>query len=388
MTNNADRIAVLDGLRGLAIILVLFRHGIMPFWEDTSQPFWPIGPIDPGLIFLNGWIGVDLFFVLSGFLITTHLLGRYFNEDKNNMKLGSYFKRRFFRVAPVYYLVLTLVCIGFFPLYPYPESTDNLWWRYAYHLAFMQDYLPSDITIVFWTLAVEIKFYLLAPFVLMGLLRLPSARLRYGVLIGLLMASPVLRYLSAEYILDPFDDYASYFLNMRSFFHLSLDGLIVGMLAAMAWKEQAVKDYLARPFVADNVFYGGLGVILVLVLSGPLVDLGGNLFNKVFLVSFLSLGFGGMLMGLVGGCKASKIFSKTGLRFMGLISYSLYLFHLPMLYMAEMLASRLIDFSDLAAQVMFILYMPFFLGLSVIVATLSYLAIERTFIDWAHKPLR
>ncbi len=384
---TADRIAVLDGLRALAVMLVLLCHGIRPFWEDLSQPFWPLGPIDPASILINGWIGIDLFFVLSGFLITTHLLGRYFDEDRNHMNLRSYFKHRFFRIAPVYYLVLTLVCLGFFPLYPYPESADNLWWRYLYHLAFLQDYLPSDITVVFWTLAVEMKFYLLAPFVLMGLLRLTFMRDRYSVIIAALIASLALRYLSAEFILDPFTDYESYFLKLRSVFHLSLDGLLVGMLAGLAWKDKMMRDYLSRPIVANAAFYGGLAVVLMLTLSGPLVDLGANLFNKVFLVSVLSLGFGGMLVGLLGGCKGSWIFGNKVVRFIGLISYSLYLLHLPVLYMAELVASRFVDFSEMSVQMMFVAYMPFFLGMSVLVATLSYVAVERPFINWSHRTI-
>lgn len=382
--NKGDRIAVLDGLRALAIALVLMRHGIKPFWEDMTKPFWLMGGIDPALIFLNGWMGVDLFFVLSGFLITTHLLGRYFDANSRHMNLGDYFKRRFFRIAPAYYVALTLICVGFFPLYPYPESHDHLWWRYLYHLAFMQDYLGSNITVVFWSLAVEMKFYLLAPFILMGLLKLPFMRDRFSALAAMLLGAVFIRYVCAAFFIEPFHDYETYFLKMRSLFHLSLDGLLVGMLAGVAWNDKATREKLSRPLVANAAFYGGAGVVLALALSGPLVDLGANWFNKVFLANVISLGFGGMLVGLLGGCKGASLFAAKPLRFIALISYSLYLLHLPVLYMAEAVASRFVDFSDVSLQMMFLIYMPFYLLLSVMVATLSYVMIERPFINWSH----
>ena len=99
---KTERVAVLDGLRALAIILVLMRHLIRPFWTDLQTPFLPMGPIEFGSIFINGWMGVDLFFVLSGYLISAHLLGRYFNPASKSMDLRVYFKRRFLRIAPAY----------------------------------------------------------------------------------------------------------------------------------------------------------------------------------------------------------------------------------------------------------------------------------------------
>ncbi len=66
----------LDGLRGIAILLVLGRHGIRPFY-DPADPVLPIGSWDASIPFINGWMGVDLFFVLSGFLISHHIIRRW-----------------------------------------------------------------------------------------------------------------------------------------------------------------------------------------------------------------------------------------------------------------------------------------------------------------------
>ena len=108
-----ERIAVLDGLRARAIVLVLARHGLKPFWVDMNVPFLPVGGFDLAPFLMNGWVGVDLFFVLSGFLITSYLLKRL-PDGARWAVIGTYLKRRFCRIAPAYYVVLTLVCAGVF----------------------------------------------------------------------------------------------------------------------------------------------------------------------------------------------------------------------------------------------------------------------------------
>jgi peptidoglycan/LPS O-acetylase OafA/YrhL len=80
MPRGAESIAELDGLRALAILFVLFRHGVRPFWRE-GEALYPLGGWDAGIPLINGWAGVDLFFVLSGFLITHHICGRYRRQD-------------------------------------------------------------------------------------------------------------------------------------------------------------------------------------------------------------------------------------------------------------------------------------------------------------------
>ena len=73
LTRKTTAISALDGLRGLAIVLVLLRHATLPF-QTTEIPILPVLGWDAATPLLNGWIGVDLFFVLSGFLISTVLI--------------------------------------------------------------------------------------------------------------------------------------------------------------------------------------------------------------------------------------------------------------------------------------------------------------------------
>ncbi len=386
-----NRIAVLDGLRALAIVLVLARHSVRPFWPDLTQSFLKLGPIDLGAIFINGWMGVDLFFVLSGFLITSHLLSRHFQTSKSlhvephHRDLGPYFKRRFLRIAPAYYFVLILACLGAFPFFPYPESTQGLAWRYIYHLFFMQDYFPSDIIMVFWTLALEVKFYLALPFMLWLMFKIKSPFWRLFLPCVILLSQPVLRYIFVTYGMEPFSDYERYFFGLRTQFHFSLDGFMVGVLCACFMHDKDIAALISRLRVANALFWGGLAVCLGLALSGPLVDVHVSIFDKTLMPFLIALGFGGMLLGLLGGCFGCKVFQGRSLTFIALISYSLYLIHMPMLFLAEVMARKVIVFEAFSDQLGYVLFLPFFLALSVFASTLMYVFIEKPFIDWSHK---
>ena len=97
--------ADLDGLRAFAILLVLGRHSLRPFIsEDAYSAVVTVGPIDVTPLVLNGWIGVDLFFVLSGFLI-----GR---QAWRGDSLRRFWFKRVTRILPAYWACLAIVALG------------------------------------------------------------------------------------------------------------------------------------------------------------------------------------------------------------------------------------------------------------------------------------
>src|SRR5262249_43976988 len=146
----------LDGLRGIAVILVLWAHlseENTVGWGATIK-HW----LSPGLV------GVDIFFVLSGFLITRILIA----DKARGMPLKNFLIRRFLRIFPIYYLTILLVFLyapGRYILYC-AGYLGNFY--FAYHPA----HLPLHHT---WSLAVEEHFYLLWPFAVYRL-SLPAAR--------------------------------------------------------------------------------------------------------------------------------------------------------------------------------------------------------------------
>lgn len=379
MPPDADqRLPVLDGLRAMAIFLVLARHSLRPFWPDMSVPFLKIGPIDLGGFFLNGWIGVDLFFVLSGFLITTHLSQGY-AQSGSPIDLKRYFRRRFMRIAPAYYVVLTIVCTGIFlPAMPFHPQT--VWgWRYVYHLLFLNDYWPSDICVVFWSLAIEAKFYLIAPFLIRGVQNMRGAFAPYRVLAMIIACALVLRVLTMLHYGAMLDGYDSYFALMRNRFHLSLDGLLAGAAAALAWRNHALRGFLAQPRRAALLFAGGCAVILALMLPAPLLDSGVGTFDKVFLPTTLALAFTSIMLGALAQGRGSAWLAAPAFKFWARISYSFYLVHLPLLMP---LAAMLSPPANASGWLGFLcLYIPVCAG----VALALHYAIEKPGIRWAHK---
>ncbi len=140
----------LDGLRGIAIILVLFFH-------CSRFEFLPVRAISA-----FGWTGVDLFFVLSGFLITGILIDTKGKEGFYK----NFFMKRVLRIFPLYYLTL---CIFFIPsfffhfeLTEYYITHQIYFWTYTQNLLFAFDGWPENARFLnhFWSLAIEEQFYI------------------------------------------------------------------------------------------------------------------------------------------------------------------------------------------------------------------------------------
>jgi peptidoglycan/LPS O-acetylase OafA/YrhL len=147
---GASYFPALDGLRAICVLLVIFNH--------THCHYPP---------FIYGGMGVDIFFVLSGFLITTLLLRE--RESYGNLSLKGFYTRRAFRILPVYFIVLAgyLVLI---PLLRDWKRWEEMKHALPYLLTFTQEFRPAAAGNVYnqtWTLAYEEKFYLMWPLVVL-----------------------------------------------------------------------------------------------------------------------------------------------------------------------------------------------------------------------------
>ncbi len=158
---RGTQIATLDGLRGIAILLVMLHH----FTQAHPPAHDAFTHVLFG-IFDAGWMGVDLFFVLSGFLITSILL-----ESKNSRRyFASFYSRRILRIFPLYYGALCLFFFGLplvSPALPVP-GPESFWW-YGLYLSnvdiALHHWEPRVVT-HFWSLAIEEHFYLVWPFII------------------------------------------------------------------------------------------------------------------------------------------------------------------------------------------------------------------------------
>lgn len=141
----------LDGLRALCIAAVLWHHG--PVWTELA---------DPARILTRGFMGVDFFFVLSGFLITTLLL----REERayGRISLAGFYRRRILRIVPVYFLVVTGVATYYILLKGQHEYLSIL----PYYYLFLSNFLVGDIPTLAptWSLSVEEQYYMIWPLAL------------------------------------------------------------------------------------------------------------------------------------------------------------------------------------------------------------------------------
>lgn len=201
-----NRVPQLDLLRGAAVLMVIVHH--YPYFH---------------FLYRITWVGVDLFFVLSGFLIS----GLLFNDWKKHGKLsiGRFFIRRGFKIYPAFYIfLLATLPIMFF----IPEYRGQLLPRFASEMFFLQDYI-GPLWPHTWSLAVEEQFYILLPILLLVLSRIRRSSPQRGfalipvISISLLIACLALR-LRAQ-MQDPLQDP----MELIAPFHFRADSLFLGV---------------------------------------------------------------------------------------------------------------------------------------------------------------
>jgi peptidoglycan/LPS O-acetylase OafA/YrhL len=316
------QIPVLDGVRGLAILLVLAFHENVVEGEHVTTAFdrWFFSLVGVG------WCGVDLFFVLSGFLITGILLdakggARYFR---------NFYARRTLRIFPLYYAVcfLSLVVIPNLPAGVVPAANlerlgriegDEIWyWLYLSNVAIARAGVwRHGILDVSWSLAIEEQFYLLWPALVAGLGRVGLAR----VCVGLLIGAPSLRLLLSLAGAGP--------MAILVATPARLDPLALGALIALAARGPAGLGALAP--AARWVFGATLALLAGWFLWRGSLD-GMEPAVQVAGYGVLAWNFGALLVLVLlapAGSFANRLFASRFLRLFGKYSYAIYLFHLP-----------------------------------------------------------
>jgi peptidoglycan/LPS O-acetylase OafA/YrhL len=300
----------LDGLRAIAVIMVFFVH-FGP--QDVVPLVWRIKAV--------GWAGVDLFFVLSGFLISRILLDTRDRPDYYK----SFYLRRTLRIFPLYYSVLALIFIVLLTWHHgqgYSELTaqvGNPWWSWFYlgnvQMALENKTPPNFSLVPLWSLHVEEQFYLLFPLVV-RYLRMDTLR---KVLLLMLVVSPLLRMMLVNAYPD--DPYVEYML-----LPCRLDGFAFGALIAI---------WLRRPQQIDR------GSIAVLTAGGCLFayaayfflghDTWRDPFTRTLGYSFFSGASALVLVTtiLYRGTPVTSFLNWAPIQFVGRISYAVYLLQAP-----------------------------------------------------------
>lgn len=318
--HSSERLYGLDHLRALAILSVLmyhyraFKH---PAWIDTVGKF--------------GWTGVDLFFVLSGFLISAQL----FKEIKESGSVGlkTFFTKRFFRIIPPYFFTLFLYFT--FPFFRERESLSSFWKFLTFTQNYGLDVINRGTFSHAWSLCIEEQFYLLLP--LMLLIAVKAKVMRYTVFFAviLILFSMTARFILWEHsivpVLDTGDFWKEWYMKIYYPTHTRLDGLAVGIMVGF------FMQYSARfqRMVHDN---GNRLFIFGAILLGISFWICNNQVSKgasVFGFTCVALSYGVILMSAVSrSCFLFKSKSYMTAELAGL-SYAVYLSHKGMIHMIQ-----------------------------------------------------
>ena len=324
----AERLGGLDGLRGIAVLAVVAFH------------------LDPGLL-PGGFLGVDIFFVLSGFLITRLLLVEFM--DTGTLRLGRFYRRRSRRLLPAVLVLMVAVCLG--ALVWRDELTTlrasvgsslgyvTNWWlildRQSYFVASGRPPMLQHL----WSLAIEEQYYLLWPVLLVVLIRRSRSHEAGGAAARRELVRQVLRVALALAVVSTLAmaavavatgvPYASD--SSRVYFGTDTHsmGLLLGSAAgarSLLLRKRSVRTHVLRRWLTDGV---GLGCLAALLWQLRHLN---EFVPELYRGGFLAIDGLAVLVVLAATRPASqlgRLLDAPALRWIGSRSYSIYLWHWP-----------------------------------------------------------
>lgn len=362
MNRNKPHFPNLDALRTLAFLSVFFYHSFHTDYDYIKQ-YSLYQYVNS--FFKNGDLGVNFFFVLSGFLITNLLIREELILGKIN--LGNFYMRRVLRIWPLFFFT---VFFGFV-VFPFlksamggsPEESANIWLFVSFLSNFNNIWngLPDASMLgVLWSVSIEEQFYLFWPVLL-----LVFKRFRPLIILSLILLNIVFRYINHQ------DYYIIYFHTISVLANLSVGGLI-GLLDA---KGQMVRYYFEQVKFWQNLL---IYVLLILV-----VVFRHQIFSSSIMLALenvvLSLFFIWVIMEQIYSSKSLFKFGRIRfLDFWGKYTYGLYCLH----FIGILIATNASKFFGLNHSVYSVLFLETGIALliSFLISWLIYHAFERPFL--------
>jgi peptidoglycan/LPS O-acetylase OafA/YrhL len=347
----------LDLVRALAILWVMLWH--MHF--ALRPGIWS----GPGRY---GWMGVDLFFVLSGYLIGSQLLRPYIRGSRPS--IGGFYMRRAFRVLPAYLTVLLFYFA--IPAFREAPGLSRAWQFLTFTENFRIDYLNDQAFSHVWSLCVEEHFYLVLPLLILLLMRRPSYSKTIAVILGILCFGIAIRayvYLHHVAIFARDDDAFALAYVEKIYYptHTRLDGLLVGVTLA------TIKTF--RPaWWLRAMSHGYLLLISGLALCACAMWLfADRLSFRASVVGFplLSMGLGLLVSSSIA--PSSPLSKIRGFGLIAALAYSTYLTHKEIIHMVRLHLPQLVESRGWLALVAYFTF-------SFLAAFVLYMAIERPFL--------
>jgi peptidoglycan/LPS O-acetylase OafA/YrhL len=317
-----NRYPSLHGLRVLAIVSVVQYHVTLFLTQHGVS-------VDPALSGPSRavFFGMDLFFVLSGFLIGTILLRSA--ESHGSQSPWRFYLRRIFRTFPPYYLLLTILVV----VAPMNATQrHHLWMEYAYLTNYAHPLIPGDLLMPWgWSLALEEQFYLTVPLLVALLYKLRGDRKRLAAL-GVLWAVPLCLRLVAHFRHPEWtDDDIGEALYCRT--HARFDTLVAGIMIAYVqnrWREP-IAHVLRSPFARAALALPSLACLWVLMNVRNFGDAALPLLRVFSWGTLTSIMYFGWLMLLLNGGDGwvRRALSLPVFRRVATLGYGVYLLHIP-----------------------------------------------------------
>ncbi len=305
---HAPRLPGLDGLRGVAALGVIAYHlelGLLP----------------------AGFLGVDLFFAISGFIITALLVREF--EASGRVELGAFWMRRVRRLVPPTF-ALVAVALLITPVLA-PEALPRLqadapaalafvsnWWQLGTGQSYFEAWGPAPVLQHLWSLAVEEQYYLVWPLLAVALLRRGGRRALGGVALALALASSLAMAWQFASLVPGADPSRAY---LGTDTHAM--GLLLGSALACAARPWAPRGPL--PGVDALAGVAALALLAMMVLlhgASPALYLGGFLLASAWAAVLV-------LCGLQPGTVVQRLLESAPMRWAGTRSFALYLWHWP-----------------------------------------------------------
>lgn len=313
MNPQKHRYPALDLLRLVAITLTMMAHA-----RGIAEHVFFLRPIRGGL-----WLGVDLFMLISGWLLGGQLLREASSGTFDQIR---FYVKRWLRTLPPYYFMLVVLFFFGAPHVGGVDGTEYVidttksdffgsslsWQVIVTHLTFLQRYVPPNLYGVSWSLCVEEHFYLLLPFVVMLLARWPRALAIVLMVLGLQALAIVCRSLT-------FTDLS--WSPQQS--HMRCDGLFLGL--ALAWLK------LNRPLLWARLgratpWLGSIGVAGTLLVMASIPDVPSR-WTYVGVPTAATWTLSLLLLAGVHDDSPLSRFNFPGLRYLGELTYAVYLVH-------------------------------------------------------------
>jgi peptidoglycan/LPS O-acetylase OafA/YrhL len=323
-------ISSLDGVRGLAVLIVVASH---------TAAFWMHG---------QGSIGVLLFFILSGYVLTIPFVH---TPAKITTELGRFYINRILRVVPAYIVTVLIITL---------LKDESLIW-FLHNASFIAGWNHL------WSVAEEARFYLLFPLVLLILAVFKSDVLRMGVVVLLI----ILFYNLHDY----------HRINMLSqgrhigfYFWMFLGG----MLGCLVARSEKLKPFFSSAFTRISLTFLSWAVVASVLLASnksirviwnPLLGVPEKLFQNVPLFWLFSFVILIITMTVYSKSSLARVFSSYPLRHFGILSYGIYLFHMPIFI-------NIYRYYGFGKEKLFVVV----LLLSYLAAYLSYVFVEKPFL--------